>query len=387
MRIGIDARPLSRQRTGIGNYLKGLVDLLPQIAPEHSYFLYSNRSIDLPIAEAAFQHRVDHAFGWCPGSFWLLGRGARLARPDALDIYWATNAILPPRLPPGVLKVVTVYDMVWLRCPETTSRYNLLVQTLCAKEAITKADIIVVISRSTGDELKDRMGVSHHKIRLIYPGIPPVYFPQDPSRAAAYISEKYSVPIRYMATVGSVEPRKNLKVLVDALTLLKRNGQLDCPLLVAGASGWRNSELFRQIRLAGLSDNEIKFMGYLPDADLPQFYAGAQVFLFPTLYEGFGLPPVEAMACGTPVIASDSQCMPEVLDDAAILLPATAADSFATAIVRVLGDQLLRRDLRRKGIQRAQNFRFEKSVRELLDIFENRVQPTTMTTEHSDATV
>jgi len=386
MRIGIDARPLSRQRTGIGNYVKGLVELLPRLAPEHSYFLYSNRSIDLPIAEAAVQRRVDHAWGWCPGSFWLLGRGARLARPDALDIYWATNAVLPPRLPPAVLKVVTVYDMVWLRCPETTSRYNLLVQTLCAKEAITKADIIVVISLSTGDELKERMGVSDHKIRLIYPGISPIYRPLDPSGAAAYISEKYSVPIRYMATVGSVEPRKNLKVLVDALTILKRNGQLDCPLLVAGASGWRNSELFQQIRLAGLSDNEIKFMGYLPDADLPQFYAGAQVFLFPTLYEGFGLPPVEAMACGTPVIASDSQCMPEVLDDAAILLPPTAADSFATAIVRVLGDQLLRRDLRGKGIQRAQNFRFDKSVRQLLDIFEDRVQPT-MTTEHSDATV
>jgi len=132
--------------------------------------------------------------------------------------------------------------------------------------------------------------------------------------------------------VGSVEPRKNLKVLVDALTLLKENGQLDCPLLVAGAVAGGNRNCFRQIRLAGLSDNEIKFMGYLPDADLPQFYAGAQVFLFSDAIRGFSdCPRWKPWHASTPVIASDSQCMPEVLDDAAILLPATAADSFATS--------------------------------------------------------
>jgi glycosyltransferase involved in cell wall biosynthesis len=134
--------------------------------------------------------------------------------------------------------------------------------------------------------------------------------------------------------------------------------------------------LFRQIQLAGLTNNDIQFLGYLPEADLSRFYAGAQVFLFPTLYEGFGLPPVEAMACGTPVIASDAQCMPEVLGEAAILLPPTEAESFAAAILSLLANDHLRQNLQRKGIQRAQAFRFERSVKQLLEIFEGPPRPT-----------
>src|SRR5262249_21150485 len=124
MRIGIDARPLTRRRSGIGNYIHGLVELLPRIAPENDYFLYSNRPFDWSIPRRAIHERVDRAFGFCPGAFWILGRGARLIRRDAIDVYWATNAILPPYIPTNVAKVVTVYDMVWLRYPETTSRYN-----------------------------------------------------------------------------------------------------------------------------------------------------------------------------------------------------------------------------------------------------------------------
>jgi glycosyltransferase involved in cell wall biosynthesis len=179
-----------------------------------------------------------------------------------------------------------------------------------------------------------------------------------------------------LATVGFVHPRKNQQFLVGVLRILKNNGQLDCPLLVVGAIGWKNSPLFREIRAAGLTENDIRFLGYVPDEDMPLLYAGAQVFLFPTLYEGFGIPPVEAMACGTPVIASDAPCMPEVLGDAAILEPLTSHERFATAIRRVLTDNQLREALRTKGIQRAQSFRYETSVRQLLEIFEKAPRAT-----------
>lgn len=342
MRVGIDARPLSKQRTGIGNYIQGLVELLPRVAPQHDYLLYSNRRLDWPSPEGAFLRQIDAAFGWCPGSFWLFGRGARLARRDALDVYWLTQAFLPPRMPSGVLKIVTVYDMVWLRCPETSTRYNVFVQSLCARKAVTDADYVVVISRSTQDELIQCLGVPRKKTRLVYPGVAERYRLQDQARAAEWISRKFSVPVRYMATVGTVEPRKNLKLCVEVLRTLKSNGQLDCPLLVAGASGWKNSPLFREIQAAGLTENDIRFLGYLKDEDMPTLYAGAQLFLFPSLYEGFGLPPVEAMACGVPVIASNAPCMPEVLGDAAILEPILSADRFAISIRRVLTDNELR---------------------------------------------
>jgi glycosyltransferase involved in cell wall biosynthesis len=203
------------------------------------------------------------------------------------------------------------------------------------------------------------------------------YKPQDQAVAAEYISRKYGVPPRYLATVGIVHPRKNQQFLVGVLRILKNNGQLDCPLLVAGPIGWKNSPLFREIQEAGLSDDDIRFLGYLPDEDMPSFYAGSQAFLFPTLYEGFGLPPVEAMACGAPVIASNSPCMPEVLGGAAILEPLTSADRFATAIRRVLTDHELRGTLRAKGIIRAQTFQYETSVHQLLEIFETPLRANT----------
>jgi glycosyltransferase involved in cell wall biosynthesis len=371
MRIGIDARPLGRRRsTGIENYIRGLVELLPRLAPQHDYFLYSNRPIELSCSARSLTERIDSAFRWCPGSFWLLGRAAQLAWKDKLDVFWSTVEIIPPLMPKGVWRVVTVHDLVWLRFPETTTRYNLLVQSLCARKAIAGADCLVVNSGSTAAELGQFLGVPRQKTTVVYPGIADRYRPQEREKAAEYISRKYGVPRRYMATAGIVHPRKNQQFLAKVIGILKRNGQLDCPLLIAGLIGWKNSSLFREIEAAGLTDKEIRFLGYVPDEDMPCFYAGAQVFLFPSLYEGFGIPPVEAMACGAPVIASDCPALPEVLADAAILLSPTDPERFAAATREVLSNGQLQRDLSDKGIRRAQRFQYDSSVRQLLEVFD-----------------
>jgi glycosyltransferase involved in cell wall biosynthesis len=367
MRIGIDARPLSRRRSGIGNYVQCLVELLPRIAPQHEYFLYSNRPFDLSIPEGVVHERVDRAFGLCPGAFWILGRGSTLIRQDAIDVYWATNAILPPYIPSNVAKVITVYDMVWLRYPETTSRYNLLVQAMCAEKAISRSDFVVTISRSVREELLHSLSVAPAKTGVVYPGISDNYYPQDRSKAAQYVSNKFGVPTQYMACVGTVEPRKNLSILVEALRIVKSKGKCECPLVVAGASGWRTSDLFQRIRSTGLG-NDIRFIGYVPARDLPSFYAGAQVFLFPSIYEGFGLPPLEAMACGTPVISSDAHCMPEVLGDAAMLVSPAKPEDWAEAMVRALDDNELRNKMRNAGVVQAAKFQPRASAECLLEI-------------------
>ena len=369
MKIGIDARPLSGLRTGIGNYVRHLVELLPQVAPQHEYFLYSNREIDLSAPTSALHLRVDHAFRNFPGSVWFMGRARKFARADRLDIFWSTFSMLPRRIPASMLKVVTVYDLVWLRLPETMTSYNLYVQRLLAVKAIKRADVVIVISQSTAEDLVKLLQVPAEKIRLVYPGISGSYQPHDQAKAAEYVAFKYGVPRRYLATVGTVEPRKNLKLLVEVLSILKSRGRLECPLLVAGAKGWKSSALFREIRASGLTENEIRFLGYLPEEDLPFFYAGAQLFLFPSLHEGFGLPPLEAMACGTPVIASHARCMPEVLGDAAILEPPTSAQSFANAVIKILSHENLRALIRTRGINRARQFRWANSVQQLLQSF------------------
>jgi glycosyltransferase involved in cell wall biosynthesis len=172
-----------------------------------------------------------------------------------------------------------------------------------------------------------------------------------------------------MAAVGTLEPRKNLRLLVEVLQILKTEGKLNCALLIAGASGWKNAHLYREIQAAGLTEDEIRFLGCVPDDDLQSFYSGAQVFLFPSLYEGFGIPPVEAMACGTPVIASDAHPMPEVLGEAAILEPPTSARRFAMAIAKILEDKSLRFRLQSAGVRRAQEFRYEAAAEQLLQVF------------------
>lgn len=368
MRIGIDARPLHQsQRTGIANYVYELIKELPRIAPENDYILYAHKDIKGVPPSPCIQAKVDGRFGLFPGSFWLLSRGGHLIRRDKLDVFWSTATMLPLRVPKNVFRVVTVYDVVWRRFPETMRTANFWLHRMRAETAIRNCDRMIAISRSTGDDLVDFFGVSCDRIRLVYPGISEVYQPQDPLLAANHISRKYGVPPGYMAAVGTVEPRKNLALLVRTMQILKRTGRLDCPLLIAGASGWKNSPLYQEVQESGLTQDEVRFLGYVPDDDLPFFYAGAKVFLFPSLYEGFGLPPLEAMACGTPVIASNAPPMPETLGDAAILEPPSSAERFVEAISKMLKDDELSETMRCKGMLRAQNFRRDTSARALLD--------------------
>lgn len=370
MKIGIDARPLSKRRTGVETYVEELLAGMARSSADHEYLLYSNRDlIRMPDSEKLVQ-RIDRRFQYCPGAFWLWGRGARLAARDGVKAFWSTYPMLPAGLPRDVLKIMTIYDLVWPLYSETTNSYVRVAQRLFTRRALFEADRIVVISRTVQEQLLQHFNIPKEKTLLIYPGVGDNYKPVDREEAAGYISEKYKVSKRYMATVGIVVPRKNLKLLVEAARILKSRGQLDCQLLIAGASGWENSGVHQAVRAAGLSDSELHFMGYLPDEDLPMFYAGAQLFLFPSLYEGFGFPPVEAMACGTPVLASNAPCMPEVLGKAAILSPPDNAERFAEEIVRIVSSRTLAAEMREMGLQRARDFRWEASASEFLSLFQ-----------------
>ena len=362
MKIGIYARALSGQSTGIGTYLRGLVELLPVIAPEHDYFLYSNVEVSFPFNSPPFHTYIDRSFGWVPSAAWLLARGGTLCRRDQLDVFWGTNVLLPRNIPSRVRKVVTVHDIVWRRFPETMRRRGFLMAKVMAENSIRRADVVTVVSKSTGQDVAEYLNVPEEKIKLVYPGIGEEYRTDNRSSAEEYIASKYRCPRKYMAAVGTVEPRKNLGLLVKVLGLLKNRGQLDCPLVIAGANGWRNSALFAEIRDSGLTENDIQFLGYVPQEDLPRLYLGAQLFLFPSLYEGFGFPPLEAMACGTPVIASNARCMPEVLEDAAILHSPFDAESFASSIITIFRDKNVHQRMAALGTQQAHKFRWRNAA-------------------------
>ena len=172
-----------------------------------------------------------------------------------------------------------------------------------------------------------------------------------------------------MLFVGNIEPRKNLTRLVEAYALLLRRSHYRGPLILAGGQGWRNSEIFRCVEELEL-EKHVKFLGYVPDDVMPALMSGAEIFIYPSLYEGFGLPPLEAMACGTPVITSNVSSLPEVVGDAALMVDPHDVVALADAMHRVLTDRELREEMRRRGLERANEFSWEETARQTLRVYE-----------------
>jgi glycosyltransferase involved in cell wall biosynthesis len=364
MRIGIDARPLARGVAGISRVVRSLLEALARVDAENLYFLYSNRDFRLPGENPLWQKRVDFAYSVLPGTLWLLARAAKMMREDRLDVWWATMPVLPRTVPPSLRKIITVNDLVPYRYPETMSFYNRRVSRWVMPPAVRRSDLVVAISDFTRKELQAFFGTEPPSVEVIHCGVTEHYSPRCRRAAAARIAGKFQTSTRYVCTVGTIEPRKNLMTLIEAMRILWGRGQLPGhQLLIAGAAGWKDSPVYA--RATGLGE-AVKFLGYVPEEDLPFLYSGADVFAFPSLYEGFGLPLAEAMACGVPIVASGVSSIPEVVQDAALLVSPRSPEEFADAIARIVSDPALRHSLVQKGLERARHFQWEDAARKML---------------------
>jgi glycosyltransferase involved in cell wall biosynthesis len=253
------------------------------------------------------------------------------------------------------------------------SRKTYYAHRLLVWPSVQKADRIVAVSEATAQDLQRISDVSGSRIEVIHNGVDPAYKPQDSGRAAEYVAGKYGVSKDYVLAVGTVQPRKNLATLVEAWKILRDRTKDQFQLVVAGARGWKNTQLDETIRRLGLTGNEIRFLGVVPEEDLPVLYSGSGVFVFPSLYEGFGLPLAEAMACGVPVVASNTSSVPEVVGEAALLVSPTEPEAFAEAILRVRGDDSLRKAMIEKGLSRAACFSWGRAAAQLLECMERVV--------------
>jgi glycosyltransferase involved in cell wall biosynthesis len=245
---------------------------------------------------------------------------------------------------------------------------------LFARRSARQADRIITVSQSTARDLQRIFGVPESKIELIYLGVGSAYKPQDSLTAAEHVANKYGVSRDYLLTVGTLGPHKNLISLVEAMKLLRGRGERPLQLLVVGADGRKKSRVLEAVQAARLTSEDVRFLGFVPDEDLPMLYSGSSSFVFPSLYEGFGLPLLEAMACGVPVIASNTSSVPEVVGDAALLVPPTQAEAFADAIMRVRSDGNLRRMMIAKGLTQAACFRWDKTARQHLECMQKLVR-------------
>ena len=371
MKIGISALPLSRVRAGTARVIQCVIEELHKIDSENCYYLYSDRDFELPWEGGRWHKRIVPGPPFLPGTLWLQTVGRRVIIRDRLDLFWGTVDMLPLRLPSELAKVLTVHDLTWPLYSHIAGLFHRCMFWLFFERSTQQADRIIVESRSTARDLERVLKVPESKIEVIYLGVGTAHQPQDSRAAAELIAAKYGVSKDYILTLGTIVPHKNLITLVRAMKILRGEGELSSQLLVAGAMGNKSSDFLKAVQSLGLTDKEIRFLGFVPDEDLPALYSGSSLFVLPSLYEGFGLPLAEAMACGAPVVASNASSIPEVVGDAGLLVPPTEPGAFAEAILRVRSNEGLRRTMIEKGLKQAAGFRWDKAARETLECMRN----------------
>lgn len=273
---------------------------------------------------------------------WLIG-GA--------DIFHGTNLM---RRPPRRAKLTsTVHDLTCWLMPEVHTPQNVRADRSYAENILRRADGLIAVSENTRQDAIRLLGIAPDRIQTIYSGVAESYFSAAP--------EKRARP--YALYVGTIEPRKNVGTLLDAWALLTSSLREEFDLLIAGPHGWRSERTFARIR------QEATYLGYVPEAELPGLTAGAAVFVYPSLYEGFGFPVAQAMAAGAPVVTSNNSCLPEIAGGAALLIDPKSAAEMAAALTRVLRSESLRADLSARGRKRAKRFRWETCATESLHFF------------------
>ena len=366
MRICVDIQAAVAQRAGVGRYTKHLVEHLGEFAATDRlslfFFDFQRHGLSFPVPHAEL-----HPVRWCPGRF-VQQAWKRLHWPPfdwfagAADLYHFPNFTIPP-LARG-RKVVTIHDMSFLRFPQFAEEKNLRYLSAVIRDTAARADAIITDSRFSADEIEALLGIGRDRIFPVHLGVAAgCTRPAAPRIAAAGRTLGLSRP--YLLTVGTLEPRKNLPFLIDVFEQLK---DFDGDLVIAGMRGWKFEPILERIR-ASPKAARIRYLEYVAEEDLPALYAGAQLFVLTSHYEGFGLPPLEAMACGTPVVSSTGGSLAEVLGEAAITLPVFDPSAWTSAIERVLGDNTLRDAFIAKGLRHASTFSWRETARRTFEIY------------------
>jgi glycosyltransferase involved in cell wall biosynthesis/ubiquinone/menaquinone biosynthesis C-methylase UbiE len=370
MKIGIDARALAVPPAGIEVYTRNLLRAFAALRPDLHFVLYTTKDFHLPF-DGNFRKRLGEG-GWArKGSLWMQIEVPRLCARDRLDLFWSPLQTLPVSLPRTLPAVLTIHDFVQYYRPESMKFGNWLLMKVLGPPSWRRADAFITGSRHVEKRIRKIMGPGR-EVRVIPHG--PMALPKAVNREGAreWIRSALGFEGPYILAVGTLEPRKNLGALFQAVAALVKGGTWRHRLVLAGGTGWKAGNIFKTVETLGLSD-QVVFSGPVSDEDLARLYAGADLFVYPSLYEGFGLPVLEAMALGVPVAASRASSLPEVLDDAGVLFDPRHPGEIAGAIHRVLSDDRLRADLVQRGLVRASQFSWEKAGAETLDVFERTV--------------
>lgn len=359
--------------TGIARYLRNLysaMDLMDLV--ELSYFDGKKLTHNMPpLADFEKRQQIINVIWNLPDpivfslrALYLLkyeNKLNRICRKSSFDIYHET-AVVPARLP-SIASVYSIYDLSLRRHSETHPRERVWFFEYFIKKRLNSAKHILTISEFIRQEIIEELKLPPEIVTAIPLAADPMFVPCNTADVRK-IKIKYTLPESYLLFVGSLEPRKNIDLLIEAMEKLES----DIPLVLVGWNGWGDKYWKEKIQKKRLAD-KIIMTGHLPDVDLKQIYSGAVALVYPSLYEGFGLPIVEAMACGCPVICSNAASMPEVAGDAAILIDPSSSDDLAESIEKIVNDTEFRQNLVKKGFMQATLFNWEETARQTLELF------------------
>jgi len=376
MRIGIDANWLIYEKAGIGRYSDNLIKAILEHDRKNDYVLFFNffqkprqrlRDIKNLIKNSKTPVEIEMSAFPVKIKQWLIGTKFPLNRlyKKPIDLFYAPFFAGIPQV--GWKKqVVTIHDLAFIKFPDHRGKNISHYYLKRTKQAVKKSQKIIAVSQATKKDLINLLHVKSEKIKVIYESVDKIFHRQKIPKT--FLKRYPYTKNDFILSVCTLEPRKNLSRLVKAYATLPYAVQKKFKLVLVGSKGWNIDELYKNILDLNLKD-KIILPGFVSDEDLAYFYNAATIFVYPSLYEGFGLPVLEAMACGLPVITSNASSLPEVAGKAAILINPYKEEQIALAIRKVINSDNLQRTLRQKGLLQAKKFSWKKAAQETVDLF------------------
>lgn len=375
MRIGINFHAMDRYISGVEYYSLGLVNSLLRAESGNEYVVFTNqprlvRKHVVKSENLTIRNLSNLKTRW-QRILWEHVRLPQIVKKERLDILHCPHYICPcPNA--GVPYVVTIHDTIAIDHPGWCKPSNVLYYNILMKPTIRNASRVIAVSRCTADRLEHHFPSSHSKTKVIYPGVDPLFTKHTDQSQHAKVRAKYALPEQYILFVGNIEPKKNLLTLLHAYKLLSRKG-LSHKLVLAGKRTWRSSNVWKQIRQESRLGN-IVYIGYVERQDLPFVYKMADVFVFVSLCEGFGFPPLEAMACGTPVVASGRGILEETKSKAYFLTNPDNPEEISQALYLLITDAKLRQKYIEIGIEQSACFNWQDCAEQTLSVYKEAIE-------------
>ncbi len=364
MRVGLEARSLSTLGGGVRTYTLEVIKRILAADQKNEYVIFYDdkkflgtfpkvKEIVVPLLHPLFR------------LFWDWIQLPLAIKKEKIEVMHYFKAALSP-WKATKRQIVTIYDIIPLLYPETQTFIQRFYWKIQLPLAAKKSDLVITISENSKNDIVSRFDVPKEKVVVTPLAADERFQVMNNPQALRKVKEKYHLPEKFFLYLGTLEPRKNVPLVIKALAKLKKKDRIK--LVIAGKKGWKYQEIFDLVDKLGLK-NDVVFTGFVAEKDLPALYNLAFAFIFPSLYEGFGLPPLEAMACGCPVIASNTSSLPEVVKDAGILINPQKEDELYEAMNKLLINLPLREDLKQKGLLRTKKFSWNKVAEKTLQVY------------------